>query len=303
MSRATDHLRRHPGIVLSAAMLGVALVALGWGVHAGRQETLRLEQRLRQLEREWTGLKQSEAVADVQASAELQAQVEREAARLAGLRQVLRGGGTARRWADAKRPATRTDAYFEIAAQVERLRAAARARGVACRDDEQFGFADYREAGPEPEHIPVVLRQRQILDHLLTELFLLGPHQLDRVERSRPQGAATTDGRMATMGRDEFEPGGWTAALSGRSNPIAVRIAFTAQSEVLRRWLNRITEFDAPLVVRLVEVAPSEPRTDNRAALMDGTDGIVPVVPPGRSRFTVTVEYLEPVMTEETKAS
>lgn len=293
-----DNMRRHRGISLGAGMAVVVLLVLGWGVHASRQELLRTEKRLAVLEREWTGFQHSATVVDPAVITSLQAKVDQAAARLEALRAVLRGGEVARAWHEAQPPAASTDAYFEIAAHVERMRVAARDHGVAVRDDEQFGFADYGKAGPEPEHIPVVFRQRQMLDHLLSQLFALGPQRLDRVERSRPQGAAISGGRMATVGRDEFVPDDWTAPLPGRSSVIACRISFTAQTEVLRRWLNHLAEFGAPLVVRLVEVEPVEPSARNVEATPRAEGDVVLVVPHSLSRYTVTVEYLQPVTGE-----
>lgn len=302
MNRAVDNLRRHPGLSLGAVLLGAALLGLGWGVYASRLEMLRTEQRLIRLEREWTGFQRNEAVADPSAVTTLQTRVDHEAARREVLQAALRGGETGRAWREAKPPIVRTDAYFDLAAFVERMRAAAREAGVGIRAEEQFGFADYRGAGPEPEHIAVVFRQRQMLDHLLSQLFVLGPQRLDRVARTRPTGAAAAGARMATLGRDEFVPDGWTTPLPGRSSVIACRISFTAQTEVLRRWLNRIAEFDAPLVVRLVEAEPVEPAAGPASGTPAVDSGVVLVVPQSLSQFTVTVEYLEPIVTEGEKS-
>lgn len=299
MKRGLDFVRRQPLFSVGAIVLGLLLIALAWGVYTGRAAMLRAEKRLAVTQREWAGLRRSEVAVEPQVAANVQAQVDRETAHVAALQALLRGGDAAGNWSKVASPKARTDAYFELAAFVERMRTVAREQGVAFQEEERFGFADYGTAGPEPEHIPVVFRQRRMLDHLLPRLFALGAQRIDRVERSRPPGPPAGGGRMATVGRDEFVPDGWTAPLPGHSSVIACRITFTAQTEVLRRWLNEIAGLAAPLVVRLVEVEPME--TPATAAARDPAPegGLVMIVPGGLSRFRVTVEYLDPEASEE----
>lgn len=299
MKRGLDFVRNQPLFIGGAIILGLLLIALAWGVYTGRAAMLRAEKRLAVVQREWAGLKRSEVAVEPQAAASLQAQVDREAAHLAALQTLLRGGDTADDWNQAALPRARTDAYFELAAFVERMRTVAREQGVAFHEEERFGFADYGTAGPEPERIPVVFRQRQMLEHLLPRLFALGPQRIDRVERSRPPGPPAGGGRLATVGRDEFVPDGWTAPLPGRSSVIACRITFTAQTEVLRRWLNQIARFAAPLVVRLVEVEPLEIPATVAERDPAPESGLVLIVPGSLSRFRVTVEYLGSETPEE----
>jgi hypothetical protein len=91
----------------------------------------------------------------------------------------------------------------------------------------------------------------------------------------------------------------------------AFRISFVGYTQVLRKFLNELATFQVPVVVRGVEVAPAaggqpggnpqsppparpsgfkifEPAPEEAAK----ANAAVPLVQPGRSRFTVIVEFV-----------
>jgi hypothetical protein len=72
----------------------------------------------------------------------------------------------------------------------------------------------------------------------------------------------------------------------------AVRVSFIAETVTLRVLLNRLDEFEVPLVVRGVEVEPASKPERQPGPADVKPDEPAPLVAKSLSRFTVTVEWI-----------
>jgi len=201
-------------------------------------------------------------------------------------------------------PATRTDAFFALAAFAERMRTRATAAQVAVGPDERFGFGAFAREGPALAAIPELVRQQRWLEALLPLLFAAGPEEFLGAQRTGgPGGEAPladpgvfrVDPRLSLRGHDGAAPDGF-------------RLTFTGQTLVLRRFLNTVATGPLPFAVRTEEVENvGEPEVAAGAvpAAKSGiTDGwressrtLDWLVPRNRSRFLVTIEVLPPAGT------
>lgn len=203
--------------------------------------------------------------------------------------------------AAAKTSVSRTDAFFGLADFVRRMRELAAPAGVRVRTEEHFGFAAYDHAGPEPNLIAPVLRQRQIAGYLLENLFASRLRQLVAVQRARlPQGngegiAATQneDGDLRARG-DVFEiDPRFSIGQPGMIETTAFRVTFVGHTAALRGFLNRLAAGGIPVVVRSVEAEPVKETPLQRQVAPGSADPLALIVRPAWSRFAVTVEFCE----------
>jgi len=241
---------------------------------------------------------------------------------LATMLQVLNVTGPEDLEYFAGEPQTRTDAFFDIATFIDRMRTAALEAGISMREDERFGFAEYIHEGPEPELIRPVYRQRRIVEYLLGKLFEAHPKQVISVQREDPRsllhmGAADSpDGappppkvgdRSGPVHDDYFVIDPQVSARTPNYvDTMAFRLVFSGQTSALRGFLNALAAPEIPLVVRSVEVEPNRdaeqrelsqrrrgPRDRRGIAESGAVAGDLPTIPivaENISRFTVTVE-------------
>ncbi len=248
---------------------------------------------------------------------------------LATMQAALKGRGEfAERVRTSRHPDDSTKAYFDLAGFVESMRTAAEAAEVAIPAGTRFGFQTYVSTGPDRDLIPQVHRQRLLAEYLLTTLFEAKPQELVSLQRNRPvaPGAApvaqpvaqrgASGGTNANSPENDFfaiDPR-MTAAVPGFVETTGFKISFIGYSDSLRDFLNEIAKFELPLVVRSVEVEPvvNKAETSNRrsqssaasslSALFGGTtpaagatpaaEEAKPIVDQVRSKFTVTIEYI-----------
>jgi hypothetical protein len=187
----------------------------------------------------------------------------------------------------------RNEAFFELESFRERMRARARELGIGLRHDEQFGFASHLREGPDPDARTAVLRQRQLIERLMTALFREPPAHFRGVQRERPAitglaGPVTKGARMAGRAEAgeffELDPG-VSARVPGLIDSTAARIVFTGRTDTLRSFLNGISVLEIPLIVRMVEVERADQR-DTPAVTVAGEDQVE------LSQFTVVVEQV-----------
>jgi len=268
---------RFPGFfAVQAILLVVTVSASVWTLHE-HGERAAARRRLAALEHEFTALHATGVPEDA-------TRIETEAARLeqavSEWQAALAGGPPADA---AETPSGRADAFFALARFVEQERRRAVDAGVRCREEERFGFAAYAQAGPDPEVIPFVHRQRRGAQPLLDAVWFARPARFDGLEREPPSRTMPADEGERTIA-DYFEPDpGLRLAGAGS---LAFRGTFSGQTAALRAFLNRLADVSPGTIVRLVEV---EPVRDPEAA----RDGDAPVVEAGFSRFVVTVEWVE----------
>jgi hypothetical protein len=174
-------------------------------------------------------------------------------------------------------PASRTEAFFDLANFVERMRRQADQAEVGIRPEERFGFSAFTNEGPGPDQMQAVYRQRRIMEELLNSLFAAQPRELVSVQRERPGAVAnpaveesdfgcfdgpTGGGRRPPRGggQDSGDIFAMDPAVSARSpgfvDTMAFRFTFVGQTSSLRSFLNSVASSDLPLVVRSVEVGP-----------------------------------------------
>src|SRR5690606_20636070 len=187
------------------------------------------------------------------------------------------------------------------------------------------------QPGPREDLIPIVYKQQLVVSYILDQLFAAQPESLVSVSRPGEGGASEQAAPPPAGGRDRGQQVGragfrlspdLTAAIPGVIEAEAYQVVFTGRASTLRTFLNTIAQFEMPLVVRSVEVAPAgersstsgqqEPATRRRRradpetvepvqepAPAEQTEEAAPVsdniplVANNVSQFTVAMEYLD----------
>ncbi len=234
----------------------------------------------------------------------------------------------------AAHPTSSTNALFGIQFFVEEYRdkaAAATQMTETQLAGEYFGFQAYAQTGPREDLIPIVYKQQLVVSYILDQLFAAQPESLVSVSRPGEGGASEQAAPPPAGGRDRGQQVGragfrlspdLTAAIPGVIEAEAYQVVFTGRASTLRTFLNTIAQFEMPLVVRSVEVAPAgersstsgqqEPATRRRRradpetvepvqepAPAEQTEEAAPVsdniplVANNVSQFTVAMEYLD----------
>jgi len=299
-------LKRNPllGAVLPACTL--ALAAEGWLLAQARQQAAQALAGLQQKqeERAWLG-RQSPALSEANEQA-----IVRDLAQAVQVRADLR---LALQGRDPKilatpPPAKPIEAYFDIAAFVEKMRATAARARVMIKPGERFGFASHANEGPEADLVPAVFRQRLVTQYLVEALLEARPRLLVSVQRERPLTAAQRDLRnqpgqaKATAPAAPNGAGGVAAdffefdapsslRVPGGVESEAFRLEFTGHTPALRAFLNSLAALPLRVIVRRVEVEPLLGETVSPAAPAAGA--AVPLVTQSLSKFAVIVECVE----------
>jgi Tfp pilus assembly protein PilE len=256
----------------------------------------------------------------------LEADLEQARKTNAEIREVLRAtSDIAANMAAAPVPASSTDAFFDIANFVERIRAAAAAAEVKIDEKNRLGFFTYVNEGPPRDLIASVFTQRQHIEYLLGALLKARPAEILTVQRERPltaeQQRRIREAHDAGQPTPQFTTGGDNnvdhftidARTSSRVpnfvNASAYRLTFRGNTLALRALLNELARFELPVVVRSVEVSPlaastaaaaPAPAATSLASIFGGspaagaTPAVVekPIVEQTDSRFSVTVEFV-----------
>ncbi len=218
-------------------------------------------------------------------AAEIEEDLARAQAALASMRAELKGrGAIVEKLRTAKAPAARTDAYFDLATYVEKMREVARKNDVAIHlEASRFGFAAYANEGPENDRIEPVFRQRQVIQYLTEALLEAKPTALLAIKReptlSKAERQARDEALAAAManaqpgvpldlsgvpeiampdGPDYFKINPQASVKKpGFIETEAYRFIFSGQTAALRTFLNRLAAFEIPVLVREVEVVPA----------------------------------------------
>ncbi len=267
-------------------LLGVSAVAAeGWFLQEARRQATQALAGLAQKtqERDWLA-RQSPALSEANEQA-----IEQDLAQagqvLAALRVALQG----RQGKPPDPPLKPIDAYFDIAAFVEKTRALATRAQVTIKPDERFGFATYAHEGPVAELVTAVFRQRMVAQYLVEALLESRPRALLGVQRERPRPADQREQDVGTEARDfgDFE------SVASFSSPGHVageifRLEFTGQTPALRAFLNNLAALPQPVIVRSVAV---EPLSTGESPDLSATP--VALVAGNCSKFSVVVESVE----------
>ncbi len=213
-------------------------------------------------------------------------------------------------------PADTTQAFFDITSFVDEYREKARnvvletGQRMRFRDDEHFGFSRYRNSGPPNQLVEPVFKQRQIAAYLLDTLFEVRPVELVRFRRG--DVAARRDVSAPGSEREDVFtiPSAISARIPDFVDTYEFQITFRGYTSTLRDFLNRLATFEMPLLVRSVEVQPTEgpARPGRRERREDEEDerpaaeeenGAVPIVDANLSQFVITIEFVELISPSE----
>jgi hypothetical protein len=287
----------HRGAI-SVGLFAVAVIAGGTGLAVqARQKARRALVDLEARKQEWAGLARRVPAASEENLHSVRRAVDEAGTALAGLQGAFSNPALAPgRSAETNRS---VDAYFGLADYVEQARRRAQDAGVATRPDERFGFAAFANAGPEPEFVPAVLRQRARLQPLVEALIEARPRGVLAVQRERPAVApmatAPNRGDPARPGASDMAAGDyftlpaslalrWPGELDGE----AFRLEFSGPTRALREFLTGLANVKPLVFVRSVEAELPG------AGSAPAAGSAVEVVAQNVARFAVVVEFVEP---------
>lgn len=171
-------------------------------------------------------------------------------------------------------PTRRSDAFFEIAGFVDEYRSRAVDAGLAVGDvaASHFGFENYATVGPNEDQLAEVHKQQLVMAHILDRIFAARPESLIEVRRPG-EAAGSNEGAQDDRGRNPAPAAGagnfrlnsqLSAAIPDVAETSAYQIVFTGRASTLRSFLNELTSFDMPLIVRNVQVAPASEAPERR---------------------------------------
>jgi hypothetical protein len=286
-----------PWFISALVLAAVLFVGEAFWVYRSWQAMGKAEVQVKLKQRELTALERLDPPPTETEAAGIAQQVDGLETSYEDLRSKLKGARVTKFLPEEAVPKARTDAYIDLAAYVEKLQALAQKHGVKVAAEERFGFKTYVNEGPEADLIPVVFRQRQVLQYLLQTLFTAKPRALNGVRRATP-----AEVRSSQNARDGFT---LYPALSlsrpGYVDTLAFQIEFEGETAVLRQWLTTLAKYEIPVVVRAIEVEEtdtraemkSNPRNQDTAGIVIGNTAPVTLVTSAPSKFTVTLEYLQ----------
>jgi hypothetical protein len=319
--------KSNPLFFSSLLVLGALTAGQAWLVFSQRGQLATANTEIAQKTSTLTNFATQNPFPDQANLAAIKADLEQARKTNAEIREVLRAtSDVATTMAAAPVPASSTDAFFDIANFVERIRAAAIAGEVKIDDKNRLGFFTYVNGGPPRELIASVFTQRQHLEYLLGALVKARPAEILTVQRERPlsvdQQRRIREAHEAGEPTPQFTTGGDTNAdhftIDSRTssrvpnfvNASAYRLTFRGNTLALRALLNELARFELPVVVRSVEVAPLAAGTVAAAAPARATTSLAsifgsapaagaapavvekPIVEQTDSRFSVTVEFV-----------
>ena len=254
----------------------------------------------------------------------------------AGLRAT---GEVAERIASAPLPDSSTQAIFDIAQFVVRVRAQAAAANIMTAPDNRFGFSAYASEGPVGDLIAPVFHQLQYAEYLIGALLEAKPKEFVSLQRERPltpeqkrqiadaiAAGQTPPSSNETVGSSDYfviDPR-TSARVADRVETVPFRLTFVGLTASLRAFLNELASFKLPVVVRSVEVesltsggataktyTPAPVANHNPFGNAFGgaadtaapVETVKPIVEQTESRFIVTVEIVSLVDKNATPAA
>jgi hypothetical protein len=176
-------------------------------------------------------------------------------------------------------------------------------------DNFAFGFERYIGEASVPANkavIPLLDKQRQILEYLMNNLIASDPKGIKSVNREwvEVDSASSANNKAADESKTGFKISPEVSArVPGAIDTMAFRITFSGYTGSLRKFLNSLSQFDMPIVVRSVKVERAAPETANkRPAQNNNLDDIFSVFG-GGSQKTETKEVeaapkAKPIFTE-----
>ncbi len=334
--------KSHPFFYTSLLLIGAVTAGEAWLVFSQRSQAAKLADEIIQKREELDAFSRQKPFPSRENVALVETDRQETEKTRDEIRKLLRATGeTAAKLSAATVPASSTDAWYEIANYVERVRGSAQGSGIALPAENRLGFSLYASSGPDRDLIAPVFRQKQFADYLMSVLIAARPREILSLQRERPltpsEKQAEADAIAAgqpspfaaagsgTEGGDYFVIDPRTSArVPGFVETTPFRISFVGISSSLRSVLNQLAKFELPVVVRSVEVAPLDgPETGASRARANTTpapathfgggfggdipsatqtvEAVKPLVEQTDSRFVVTVEFIS--LVEKTPAN
>jgi len=274
-------LRRH-SLLLFILLVALVAGAEGWAWRQARERAGRALSALEGIKRERDHLACLSPAPSLENEALLAREIAAWRSRLAELRDGFQPREPKRLAGPA--PERPMDAFFSLAALVEKARARAGVARISLRPEEYFGFSSHAHEGPAGALLEAVHRQQLAVESLLEPLFESAPLALLGVRREPP-------GPVPAGGEDFFvlDPG-LSVKQAGFIETEALRLEFTGQTSTLRNFLNGLSALPHPVVVRSIEVEPLPASDTGRTTAGAGPAASIPVVRQSLSKFCVTVE-------------
>lgn len=197
---------------------------------------------------------------------------------------------------------------------------------VTLPDNFAFGFEQYideTQIPDDPKVVPVLDKQRQILSYLLNKLLDANPHGIVSVKREvveRKRDPEAEQGRNRETNQGFVVNSAISARVPGAIETLGFSLTFTGYTDSLREFLNSLSKFDLPIVVRSIQVDRTETRAVNRrperntnsldsifgsfgggaeADAEPAQEAQTPVIAENVSSFTVILEFIEIILPEE----
>lgn len=182
-------------------------------------------------------------------------------------------------------------------------------------EDFAFGFNRFKlesKVPDDPKEIAMLDKQRDILDFLISELFTTHPKGILAIKRQTAKQSDDNDFDDYYGDSSIFNIGSSvTSKVDGAIDTIAFEISFSGKTNTLRGFLNRLAEFERPIVVRSINVSrPNETikrrlnetdvdlesLTKEELEKLKEEEKRDPIVTENISDFTLTLEYIEIVL-------
>lgn len=186
---------------------------------------------------------------------------------------------------------------------------------VSIAQDLSFGFEAYAEQASVPELpkvIPLLDQQRQVLSYIMAQLLASDPLEIVSVKRRIYEGESLMD----TKKLSGFKmPKVASAAVKGLIQTIPLKVEFRGYTNSLRQFLNKLAEFELPILVRSIEVSRADqalkktkakPKATSleelfgsfgAAATPDKASAVKaeqkPIISENASNFILTLEYIQ----------
>jgi hypothetical protein len=245
-------------------------------------------------------------------------------AKLADLREGLQRGSRLTLSSDGTRVMAGLHRYISSHRKrvANHINANGKPAAIQVPADFAFGFEKYAteaEISEDASVVPQLDKQRQILRYVMNQLIASDPTGIQAVEREILKQSAPTD-----LGF-QINPA-ISARVPGAIDTLAFRVTFTGYTPSLRKFLNKLAEFELPIVVRSIEVDRSKARASDAKSKKQGNniDDIfsvfggassssespaapkpaanqTPVISETESSFTVTFEFIEIILPSESE--
>jgi hypothetical protein len=186
---------------------------------------------------------------------------------------------------------------------------------VEIAQDLSFGFEAYAEQASVPELpkvIPLLDQQRQVLTYVMGQLLASDPLEIVSVDRRIYEGESPMDTKK--LG-GFIMPKVASAAVKGLIQTVPLKVEFRGYTSSLRQFLNKLAEFELPILVRSIQVSrkdqalkktKAKPKATSLEELF-GSFGAAatpekpsafnaeqkPIISENASNFTLILEYIQ----------